>query len=55
MITRVVPARYFVTIVKGIFLKGVGFSVLWGETLFLVAFSSLIFWLASRRLQQKLA
>ena len=24
-----VPARYFVTIVKGVFLKGVGFRVLW--------------------------
>lgn len=55
LVTRVVPARYFVSIVKGIFLKGNGFDVLWPETLFLVAFSCLVFWWASRRLQQKLA
>jgi len=54
-VTRVVPARYFVSIVKGIFLKGNGFDVLWPETLFLAVFSVLVFWAASRRLQQKLA
>jgi len=54
-VTRVVPARYFVSIVKGIFLKGVGFNVLWPETLFLAVFSGLVFWTAQRRLQQKLA
>jgi len=31
VITRAVPARYFVTILKGVFLKGVGLNVLWGE------------------------
>lgn len=55
VITHVVPARYFVTIVRGIFLKGVGLDVLWGETLFLVAFSGIVFWLATRKLRQKLA
>jgi ABC-2 type transport system permease protein len=55
MITRFVPARYFVTIVKGIFLKGNGFDVLWSQVLFLTVFSGLVFWLASRRLSQKLA
>ena len=30
-ITRIIPARYVVTILKGIFLKGIGLSVLWGE------------------------
>jgi ABC-2 type transport system permease protein len=54
-ITHVVPARYFVSIVKGIFLKGNGFGVLWPQVLFLAAFSGLIFWAASRRLSQKLA
>jgi|SRR5579863_8727952 len=55
VITHVVPARYFVTIVRGIFLKGVGLNVLWGEVLFLIAFSSIVFWLATRKLKQKLA
>jgi ABC-2 type transport system permease protein len=55
IITHVVPARYFVTIIRGIFLKGVGLSVLWGEVLFLVAFSLLVFWAAERKMRQKLA
>jgi ABC-2 type transport system permease protein len=55
VITHVVPARYFVTIVKGIFLKGVGLDVLWGEVLFLTAFSAIVFWLATRKLSQKMA
>ena len=53
--THVVPARYFVTIVRAIFLKGVGLSVLWVPVLFLVGFSAIVFWLAERRMRQKLA
>jgi ABC-2 type transport system permease protein len=55
IITHVVPARYFVTIVRAIFLKGVGLNVLWVEVLFLVGFSAIVFWLAERRMRQKLA
>ena len=55
IITHVVPARYFVTIVRGIFLKGIGMRILWGQVLFLVAFSLLVFWAAERRMRQKLA
>jgi len=54
-VTRIVPARYFVTIVKGILLKGVGLEVLWPEILFLVMFSALVFFGATRKLSQKLA
>ena len=54
-ITRVVPTRYFVTILKGIFLKGVGLEVLWSELLLLAAFSLVVFLLATRKLKQKLA
>jgi len=39
LITYVVPARYFVTIVKGIYLKGVGLEVLWPQAIPLVLFS----------------
>ena len=54
-ITRIVPARYFVTILKGIFLKGVGLETLWGELVFLAAYAVLIYLLATRKLRQKLA
>jgi ABC-2 type transport system permease protein len=53
--TYVVPARYFVTILKGIFLKGVGLEVLWVELVFLIVFSTLVFVAATRKLRQKLA
>src|ERR1022692_1486208 len=53
-ITHIVPARYVVTILKGIFLKGVGLSVLWGELGFLTLFALIVFLLATRKLNQKL-
>jgi len=53
-ITHIVPARYFVTILRGIFLKGVGLEVLWGNILLLVCFMVGVFFLATWRLSQKL-
>ena len=35
-LSNVVPARWFITIVKGIMLKGVGIEYLWKETLVLI-------------------
>jgi drug efflux transport system permease protein len=55
VITRIVPARYVVTIMKGIFLKGVGLNILWGELAFLVLYAVVIFLLAARKVNQKLA
>ena len=43
VITHIVPARYVVTILKGIFLKGVGLSVLWGELGFLTLYAVIVF------------
>jgi len=54
-ITRAVPARYFVTILKGVFLKGAGFRLLWGELGFLALYAAIVFLLATRKLKQKLA
>ena len=53
--THIVPARYFVHILKGIFLKGVGFEILAVELAFLIAFAALVFFLATRKLKQKIA
>ena len=49
------PARYFVTIVKGVFLKGVGFRMLWMEIVFLILYGTLIFWRSVRKMNQKVA
>ncbi|MEX2261316.1 MAG: ABC transporter permease [Bryobacteraceae bacterium] len=54
-ITYVVPARYFVTILKGIFLKGVGWEVLWPSILLLMAYGIAVFLLATRKVGQKVA
>ncbi len=53
-ITYIVPARYFVTILKGIFLKGVGLSILWWEGLLLLAFTMVIFVAAMRKFKKEL-
>jgi len=55
VITHIVPSRYVVTILKGIFLKGVGLGVLWGELGFLALYAAIIFVLATRKVNQKLA
>jgi len=49
------PARYFVTIAKGVFLKGTGFRALWVEMLFLVLYGTLIFWRTVKKMNQKVA
>jgi ABC-2 type transport system permease protein len=53
--TRIVPARYFVAILQGIFLKGVGIEVLWTQMLFLAVYAGLVFLLAVRKMRQKMA
>jgi ABC-2 type transport system permease protein len=55
VITHIFPARYFVTMLKGIFLKGVGLEVLWVELAFLAAYGALVFFAATRKLRGKLA
>jgi len=54
-ISVIVPARYFVKILNGVFLKGVGVQFLWGEIAMLVAYAGLVFWGASRKMRQKVA
>jgi ABC-2 type transport system permease protein len=52
--SHLVSASYFVTILKGIFLKGVGLEVLWLDTLFLAVYATGVFFLAIRKLKQKI-
>jgi ABC-2 type transport system permease protein len=54
-VTYLIPARYFVTVLKGIFLKGVGLDVLWVEFLFLSAYAAGVFFVATRKMRQKVA
>jgi ABC-2 type transport system permease protein len=54
-ITFLVPARYFVAVTRGIFLKGVGIDVLWPDALLMVAFAALGLGLAVRAFRKELA
>jgi ABC-2 type transport system permease protein len=55
VVSYIVPARYFVTILKTIFLKGAGVEVLWAELTFLFLYAAIVFVFASRKLRQKIA
>lgn len=52
--THVVPARYLVSLLRGIYLKGVGLEVLAGELALLTAFGGAVLLVASRKFRKKL-
>jgi ABC-2 type transport system permease protein len=49
-----IPLRYFFVIVRGLFLKGVGMSILWPQALALFVFGSVILSLSVMRFQKRL-
>jgi ABC-2 type transport system permease protein len=53
-VTHLIPARYFVTILRGLYLKGVGPAVLWGEVLLLALFGLGFLLLAMKRFRKKI-
>jgi ABC-2 type transport system permease protein len=50
-----VPARYFINISKGVFLKGIGPEILWPDFLLLCGYGTLIFFFTVRKLREKVA
>lgn len=54
LVTYCFPGRYFVTAIRGIYLKGVGLSVLWPEALSLLVFAVAIVWLSTTRFRDTL-
>jgi len=54
LLSLVIPARYFVVIIKGVFLKGIGLAVLWPELLAMAAFSVIGLGLAARSFHKEL-
>jgi ABC-2 type transport system permease protein len=55
LVTRIVPARYFLVALRGIVLKGVGPQVFWSELVALSIFAVVILGLASLRLRRQWA
>ena len=52
--THIIPARYFVTILRGIYLKGVGLTMLWQEAAFLAVFGGLVWLVAVKKFRKKI-
>jgi ABC-2 type transport system permease protein len=53
-VTRLISARYFVFILRGIYLKDVGLEVLWPEALFLVVFGTVVLAVAVLKFRKKI-
>ncbi len=53
--TYLFPARYFVTVARGIFLKGVGLEIVWFELLLLAGYAALLFVATTRKMRAKVA
>jgi len=54
LVTYLVPAKYFLKTLRGIFLKGYGFSLVWPEIIALSVFGALIFAACVKRLKLRL-
>jgi ABC-2 type transport system permease protein len=54
-VTYLVPARYYIVILRGLFLKGNSMDVMWDEAVFLLLFALLMFGLALRKFKKKVA
>jgi ABC-2 type transport system permease protein len=53
-LSYIVPARYFLEIIRGIYLKGTGLSTFWPQVLFLVGFAALMLTISTRRFKKRL-
>jgi ABC-2 type transport system permease protein len=52
--TYAIPLRYYVTVLRGVFLKGIGFEVLWPQGLALLGIGLAILTVARLRFRQRL-
>ena len=55
LVSYIIPARYFLPILRGIIVKGVGFGALWQSYLFLFAFAVVVILLSTARLRRQMA
>jgi ABC-2 type transport system permease protein len=54
ILTHIVPARYFITIIKSVYLKGLGVQILWWDMLLLTAFCVIILSTSIRKFRKRL-
>jgi ABC-2 type transport system permease protein len=53
--SAIVPARYFIAILKAVYLKGEGMTLLWLQVLFLMVYAGVVFTVATRKIGHKVA
>ena len=53
-LTYLIPLKYFIIILRGIVLKGIGLSSLWRETLILFAMGVTLLFISANRFSKKL-
>jgi len=53
IISVIVPARYFVTTLKALFLKGAGLEIIGHQLLFMATFALIVYGLAVRKLKRQ--
>jgi ABC-2 type transport system permease protein len=54
-LTYLNPLRYMLVIIRGIFLKGIGFEILWPQMAAMAALGIVLLWLATRRFQKSMS
>ena len=54
LVTHVIPARYFMSIIRSVFLKGTPLVLLWGDMLALFIFATVLVLLATRAFHKRL-
>jgi len=53
-ITYIVPARYFITLLRGIYLKGIGLEILWVNALLLVVYALIMVVRSHKKMKLKM-
>lgn len=54
IVSYVIPAKYFITFLKGLYLKGVGVSVLYFQILFLIIYAAILMLIANVKFKKKI-
>lgn len=55
VVTYIVPARYFIAVLKALYLKGEGMTLLWVQVLLLAVYAAIVFTAATRKIGHKVA
>jgi len=54
VVTYIVPARYFISLLRGIYLKGIGLEIMWANAVLLGLYAAIMVIAANKRLKMKL-